>query len=92
MTANMQHSSLGVRVIGDSALAICNMAEGKASAAWLTHFNPCDHFAAVLIALESGALAADLKGNEVDLSSENVAFAPPKLLKPLLQTLHQSRG
>lgn len=92
VTSHLQHTSLGVRVVGDSALAICNMAEGKASAAWLNEFNPCDHFAAVLIALESGALAADLKGNEIDLSSENAAFASPKILKPLLQTIHQARG
>ncbi len=91
MTSHIHHTSLGVRVVGDSALAICNMAEGKASAVWLNEFNACDHFASVLIALESGALAADLKGNTLDLSSENAAFASPKLLKPLLQTIHQAR-
>lgn len=92
MTAHLHHVSLGVRVTGDSALAICEMVEGKASAAWLNEFNPCDHLAAVLIALEGGALASDFMGNEVDLSAENAAFATPKLLKPLLQTIHQARN
>ena len=91
MTSHLHHLSLGVRVTGNTALAICDMAEGKASAAWSTEFNACDHFAAVLIGLESGALAADFQGNEVDLSSENIAFASPKLLKPLLQSIHQAR-
>lgn len=91
MTSHLHHTSLGVRVTGDSALTICELAEGKASAAWLTEFNPCDHLAAVLIALESGALASDFSGNEVDISSENAAFATPKLLKPLLQNIHQAK-
>ncbi|ELV08770.1 inositol monophosphatase family protein [Wohlfahrtiimonas chitiniclastica] len=91
MTAHLHHLSLGVRVLGDEALSICEMIEGKASAAWLNAFDPCDHLAAVLIAQEGGALATDFSGNEVDISAENAAFATPKLLKPLLQSIHQAK-
>lgn len=90
MTAHLHDVSLGVTVQGDSALAICEMAAGKASAAWINEFDACDHFAATLVAMEAGALASDFSGNEIDLSSENATFASIKLLKPLLQTIHQA--
>lgn len=91
MTSNLHQASLGVSVLGDSALALCEMAAGKASVAWLTDFDPCDHFAAVLIAQECGALVSDLKGNEISVGSTDVITSTPKLLKPVLQSIHQAK-
>lgn len=82
--------SQDLRRLGSAALDLAYVACGRFDGYWEFHLNSWDIAAGALIVQEAGGIVCDFDGAESYLDSGNIAAANPKLLKPLLKSIHHS--
>ena len=83
-----------VRRGGSAAVALAQVATGRADAAWVPGLQPWDCAAGVLLVLEAGGTVGDLAGPSGGTvpASGDVLAAPPALWEPLRQLLRPVYG
>ncbi|GAA3020078.1 inositol monophosphatase family protein [Actinokineospora globicatena] len=74
----------GVRVLGSAALAVAQVALGHAAAAVLHSYHEWDVAGAVALALESGALVLDRRGEDAPLPVDGLLVAAPGVAETVL--------
>lgn len=79
--------SAGLRRAGACALDLAYVANGRLDGFWEFGLKPWDLAAGSLLVKESGGLVTDTDGLEQYLSKGNILAAPPKIFKPMIQTL-----
>ena len=79
----------GVRRPGSAALDLAYVAAGRLDGFWEFGLKPWDLAAGALIIQEAGGLLSDFDGGSDYLKSGNVVAGNAKILKALLQTIHQ---
>ncbi|MDX1694283.1 MAG: inositol monophosphatase family protein [Ketobacteraceae bacterium] len=80
-------TTAGIRRQGAAALDLAYVAAGRYDGFWEFGLNEWDIAAGLLLVKEAGGLSGDLKGGMKHLETGDVACAPPKLFKPLMQTI-----
>ena len=80
-------ASSGVRRYGSAALDMAWVAAGRYDGFWEFGLSPWDMAAGVLLVTEAGGLVGDLKGGLKHMETGDIACAPPKLFKPIMQTI-----
>ncbi|MBM7770444.1 myo-inositol-1(or 4)-monophosphatase [Actinokineospora baliensis] len=74
----------GVRVLGSAALAVAQVALGHAAAAVLHSYHEWDVAGAVALALESGAVVLDRRGDDAPLPVDGLLVAAPGVAEAVL--------
>ncbi|WP_026316929.1 inositol monophosphatase family protein [Actinokineospora enzanensis] len=74
----------GVRVLGSAALSVAQVALGHASAAVLHSYHEWDVAGAVALALESGAVVLDRRGEDAPLPVDGLLVAAPGVAETVL--------
>ncbi|GAA3003301.1 inositol monophosphatase family protein [Actinokineospora diospyrosa] len=74
----------GVRVLGSAALAVAQVALGHAAAAVLHSYHEWDVAGAVALALESGAVVLDRRGEDAPLPVDGLLVAAPGVAEAAL--------
>lgn len=80
-------STAGIRRQGSAALDLAYVAAGRYDGFWEFGLSPWDMAAGVLLVTEAGGLVGDLKGGLKHMETGDIACAPPKLFKPIMQTI-----
>jgi myo-inositol-1(or 4)-monophosphatase len=82
----------GIRRAGAAALDLAYVAAGRLDGYWEAGLHPWDLAAGTLLVREAGGLVTDFEGADGYLGSGNVIASTPKLLKPMLTTVHPHLG
>ena len=82
----------GIRRAGAAALDLAYVAAGRLDGYWEAGLHPWDIAAGALLVREAGGLISDFEGLDSFLDSGNVVAATPKLLRPMLSTVHPHLG
>lgn len=82
----------GIRRQGSAALDLAYVAAGRFDGFWEMNLKPWDIAAGCLLVQEAGGLVSDFKGGHDFLNNGHVVCAPPKVFKPLLQTVSKHLG
>jgi myo-inositol-1(or 4)-monophosphatase len=80
----------GVRRPGSAALDLAWVACGRFDGFWEMGLQPWDMAAGLLLVQEAGGVVSDWQGNPDVMRRGDVVAANPKVLKAMLQRLHQS--
>ncbi|QFZ23552.1 inositol monophosphatase family protein [Saccharothrix syringae] len=75
----------GVRVLGSKALAVAQVALGHAAAAVLHSYHEWDVAGAVALAVESGAVVLDRRGEDAPLPVDGLLVAMPEVAEEVLE-------
>jgi len=78
---------VGVRVLGSSALAVTQVALGRAAAAVLFTYAPWDVAGALALAVEAGMAVTDLDGTAHSFPSDGLIVATPRAVPEVLELL-----
>ena len=81
-------TTAGIRRAGAAALDLAYVAAGRYDGFWEFGLSEWDLAAGALLITEAGGLVGDPRGGSDYAKSGNIVCAPPKLFKPMLQTIH----
>ncbi|GAB3294138.1 inositol monophosphatase family protein [Parasphingorhabdus pacifica] len=90
--ANATAAQVGVRLLGSPALAITQVALGRATAAVLDSYAEWDVAAALALAEESGATIVDRRGNRSTMPTDGLLVAVPGVAEDVLAWWQQATG
>jgi len=79
-----------IRRMGSAALDLAYVACGRYDGFWEFNLKSWDIAAGILLIQEAGGISCDFNGGEHMLSEGNILATNPKLLKPLLTTIHHA--
>jgi len=79
----------GIRRAGSAALDLAYVAAGRFDGFWEYGLKPWDMAAGALLIQEAGGLVAEFSGDPDFMRTGNIVGGNPKIVKALLQVLHQ---
>jgi myo-inositol-1(or 4)-monophosphatase len=88
MLQDFTEKTAGIRRAGAASLDLAYVAAGRYDGFWEFGLSEWDMAAGALLVTEAGGLIGDLKGGMNHMKSGDIVCAPPKLFKPMLQTIH----
>ena len=84
---NCLRAAQGIRRLGSAAIDICALACGRFDGFWEQNLHPWDTAAAVLIALEAGAVVTDFSGNPFTIDKKEILATNGKIHAEMLSLL-----
>lgn len=82
----------GIRRPGAASLDLAYVAAGRFDGFWEMNLKAWDIAAGALLIKEAGGMLSDFRGGNNYLNNGSIVAAPPKLFKPLLQTVGKHMG
>ncbi|OGO94337.1 MAG: inositol monophosphatase [Coxiella sp. RIFCSPHIGHO2_12_FULL_42_15] len=89
--ATLFPNSAGVRRMGAASLDLAYLAAGRLDAFWEMDLSIWDIAAGALLVVEAGGMVSDFQGEEKYLENGHIVAASPKLHKPLLDALVETK-